>query len=392
MKSTLAVVIAAALGATLSASTFSFTPFSVPGALTTAAYGINNQGQIVGNFVNATGTHGFVKDGDNFTAFDVPGTAHPQPSGINSSGVIVGAGFGPFGTFGFLKDGAMFTTLQDPASAGITIARQINDAGQIVGTYQADSAPYHGFLLSDGTYTTIDVPGAQYTLATAINNSGQIVGGFADATGTHGFLKDGSQFIVIDVPGSANAGATGINKFGEIVGEYDDDSGAHGFLRQGNTLTTFDVPGAFATVPMGINDAGQIVGYFDGVPGDPFAHGFVTPPVRDIVPPNIRLSVTPNVLWPPNHKLVEITASVTATDNQDPNPQIALVSVTSNQPANTIGDGNTNPDIVVQNGRIFVRAERSGDGTDRIYTITYAATDASGNRATATATVTVPHS
>ena len=58
---------------------------------------------------------------------------------------------------------------------------------------------------------------------------------------------------------------------------------------------------------------------------------------------------------------------------------------------NTVGDGNTTNDIQIENGNIFLRAERSGLGTGRVYTITYKATDASGNSAQDSATVTVPH-
>ena len=43
------------------------------------------------------------------------------------------------------------------------------------------------------------------------------------------------------------------------------------------------------------------------------------------------------------------------------------------------------------NGNISLRAERSGTGTGRIYTLTYSATDCSGNSSTAEVTVTVPH-
>ncbi len=42
-------------------------------------------------------------------------------------------------------------------------------------------------------------------------------------------------------------------------------------------------------------------------------------------------------------------------------------------------------------GRIFLRAECGGKGSSRVYTITYAAEDGSGNTSEATATVTVPH-
>jgi uncharacterized membrane protein len=46
----------------------------------------------------------------------------------------------------------------------------------------------HAFLLDQGSYTTLDVPGAYTTQATGINASGHIVGYYMDANGTHGFL------------------------------------------------------------------------------------------------------------------------------------------------------------------------------------------------------------
>jgi probable HAF family extracellular repeat protein len=46
-----------------------------------------------------------------------------------------------------------------------------------------------GFLLDDGMYTTLDVPGSTATFAEGINNLGQIVGDYLDGSGNrHGFL------------------------------------------------------------------------------------------------------------------------------------------------------------------------------------------------------------
>jgi PKD repeat protein len=114
--------------------------------------------------------------------------------------------------------------------------------------------------------------------------------------------------------------------------------------------------------------------------------------VQDTTPPQINATVTPEVLWPPNHNYVEIKANVTVYDIGDPSPEITLVSVTSNEPDNGIGDGNTIYDFVIVNDFTFnLREERDGTGSGRIYTITYKATDASGNSALASATVTVKH-
>ena len=86
-----------------------------------------------------------------------------------------------------------------------------------------------------------------------------------------------------------------------------------------------------------------------------------------------------------------VNAKVVFSDNLDPNPTLELVSVTSNEPDNGDDDGDTIDDIVIVDDFTFeLRAERSGIGDGRIYTITYQATDSCGNSTVATATVTVP--
>jgi hypothetical protein len=109
--------------------------------------------------------------------------------------------------------------------------------------------------------------------------------------------------------------------------------------------------------------------------------------VRDTTRPTIRVSVTPTTLWPANHKMKTITATVTASDNCS-GVTWALTSITANE----------NVDADVQNAAIGgadnsfdLRADRAGNGNGRTYTITYTTTDIAGNTATASATVTVPH-
>ncbi len=118
--------------------------------------------------------------------------------------------------------------------------------------------------------------------------------------------------------------------------------------------------------------------------------------VLDIVPPTLTLSISPTSLWPPDHRLVPITATITVTDNCDPNPTVRLVSISSNEPDNGLGDGDTANDVQGANlgtddRQFLVRAERSGLGTGRVYTVTYEAADASGNTTRQQATVTVPN-
>jgi hypothetical protein len=106
--------------------------------------------------------------------------------------------------------------------------------------------------------------------------------------------------------------------------------------------------------------------------------------VVDTTGPALALSVSPAVLWPANHKLVPITVAVDVSDVCDSNPTLRLVSIVSNEGDLANGSGHTSPDIQdadfgTDDRQFQLRAERSGGGTDRIYTITYEAEDATGN-------------
>jgi len=110
-------------------------------------------------------------------------------------------------------------------------------------------------------------------------------------------------------------------------------------------------------------------------------------------PPAVgTVSVDRPLLWPPNHKMVDVTVGYDVTDNCDPTPACAL-SVTSSEPVNGPGDGNTSPDwVVVDAHSVQLRAERSGGGSGRLYRIAIACTDSAGHVGTASTTVSVPHS
>ncbi|UCH97900.1 MAG: hypothetical protein JSV88_13885 [Candidatus Aminicenantes bacterium] len=113
--------------------------------------------------------------------------------------------------------------------------------------------------------------------------------------------------------------------------------------------------------------------------------------VKDITPPTIEnLSASPNVLWPPNHKMAAVTLNVSASDNCDDAPHCQVIAVSSNEPVNGLGDGDTDPDWEITGDlTVNLRAERSGTGSGRIYTITVMCTDISGNNSTETVNVTV---
>ncbi len=104
--------------------------------------------------------------------------------------------------------------------------------------------------------------------------------------------------------------------------------------------------------------------------------------------PTLSMSVTPNELRPPNHKYRTVVATPTASGDVT---GIDLLSVVSNEPDNGLDDGDTADDIVIVDDlTVKLRAERSGNGTGRTYTLTWQATNSCGATAVATATVEVP--
>ncbi len=117
----------------------------------------------------------------------------------------------------------------------------------------------------------------------------------------------------------------------------------------------------------------------------------------DVVPPAITIARSPSVLWPPNHQYntFDISDFVTSvTDGSTPELSLAdvfIVSATSDEPENGNNDGNTTNDIVIVDCQtVQLRAERVENGNGRVYTITVAAEDQSGNVGTATFQVHVP--
>jgi hypothetical protein len=120
--------------------------------------------------------------------------------------------------------------------------------------------------------------------------------------------------------------------------------------------------------------------------------------VQDTIPPVVTVAAIPNLLWPPDHKMVSVNTTVVATDSCDPAPSVILASVTSNEPDDSPGEGNAQVAGDIQGAsigtpdfQVLLRAERNGSGPGRVYTITYQATDASGNSGSASAQVIVPH-
>jgi subtilisin-like proprotein convertase family protein len=115
--------------------------------------------------------------------------------------------------------------------------------------------------------------------------------------------------------------------------------------------------------------------------------------VQDVQGPVISgVSASPSSLWPPDHLYRNVTVSYTAADNCSATSAITCgLSVTSNEPLNGLGDGDTAPDWqVVDSHHVKLRSERSGTGSGRVYTVTITCTDQAGRSSSQTVSVTVP--
>ena len=106
----------------------------------------------------------------------------------------------------------------------------------------------------------------------------------------------------------------------------------------------------------------------------------------------VTVTLSRDVLWPPNHKMADVYATVTVTGGCCPTPPVyTLVSVISNEPDDGKGDGNKAGDIaIVSNDHVQLRSERSGNGDGRIYTLNYEVVYC-GHTTMVTAEVRVPH-
>jgi hypothetical protein len=213
-----------------------------------------------------------------FNQIKVPGATNGTNTyvfGINNFGNIVGSVNTVVNStriHGFLDLAGSFSTI-DVSGAEETWAMGINNSGDIVGFYVDSASNYHGFLNVGGSFTTIDVLGALWTEVYGINDSGDIVGCYSSSTGIHGLLKTGESLTTIDFPGASGTFANGINNSGDIVGFYvDSASNYHGFLNVGGSFTTIDVLGTLWTEVYGINDSGDIVGTYRTSTGN---HGFL---------------------------------------------------------------------------------------------------------------------
>jgi probable HAF family extracellular repeat protein len=262
----------------------------------TIARDINDAGQVVGSSKTASGeTHAFLTGPNGMGMNRVGITTDPRLSsfstaaGINNAGQVIGNYPSTSDPEGFITRGHSFIT--GPNGVGTTglgfVAEGINDRGTVVGwDFPADpiSTVYPAVAIQSGVgvyryYTRLLGPFDTGDMFMAINNSEQIVGS-ASGHAVLGFSDTPSGFWtdIGALTGNYYSDAVGINDAGQVIGSYQANGAFHAFITNASAteLTDLGTLGGLGSQALGINNIGQVVGWANTENGA--QHAFITGP------------------------------------------------------------------------------------------------------------------
>lgn len=212
---------------------------------------------------------------------------------------------------------------------------------------------------------------------------------------------------------SPNAGCTGVGVYdifspitlGASVSDFDGDELTYQWVEGGNVLYSGEVQTISGGDPTAlpeyiVNDLSLGEHTLTLIVNDRINEPVVCDvkvTVQDTTDPTLAPVPSTSILWPPNHKFVNITIEANASDNSG--GHVALTAfVSSSEPQDGLGDGDTSPDwtnpVIDQYTGVItlqLRAERSGSGEGRVYTIAITAIDEFENSSEALVDIRVPH-
>jgi len=195
------------------------------------AYGINDAGQVVGDFYHPESNthHAFLWENGVMTDLGTLGGTQSYAYGINDAGQVIGYSRLPGDTLehAFLWENGVMTDLGGTFGGSQAWAQGINNAGQVVGySTLPGNTVQHAFLWETGVMTDLGTLGGTHSIAYGITDAGQVVG-YSRFSGvsslSHAFLWESGLMIDLNDLINSSSGMTlraahGINNHGEIVG------------------------------------------------------------------------------------------------------------------------------------------------------------------------------
>jgi len=207
---------------------------------------------------------------------DLPGGGNVSVArGINNAGQVVGNSNAATGNRAFLWQNGVMTNLGDLPGGYGSVAYGINNAGQVAGTSEAFTGS-RAFMWQNDVMTNLGVlPGHVFSSASGINDAGQVVGtsgaptgetffgNSSASTGQRAFLWQNGIMTNLGVLGevpeaSDYSGATGINNSGQVVVNGVDATNLRAFVWQNGVITKLG--SLYISIAYGINNAGHVVG------------------------------------------------------------------------------------------------------------------------------------
>lgn len=287
------VVCLASVGTALSqinSSTYHYVSIDVPGASSTEARGINNFGEIVGFFTTGQGNcefgsticafHGFKLKNKVFTRVDIPGATNTRILGVNDGGDVAGDYTTSDGHIhGFLlhHTGAL-QKINQPGTS-FTSASGVNNSLTVVGTGTT------GFTWKNGVFTKVDITnhtvGGESETINGISNLGVIVGSLFRQDFQNAWQKAGSDLDVYQRINGLDTLLNGVNGRDDVVGtatganngfvSFHVESNESGETSERLRPVPIHFPNSSDTTPHSINYAQAIVGTYM----TQFPHGFL---------------------------------------------------------------------------------------------------------------------
>lgn len=409
------------------------------GGTYSTAYAINRSGQVIGDASTAADAqyHAFLSQNGTMLDLGTLGGDFSSAAAINNLGQVVGNSDDPsLASLPFLWQNGVMVDLNSllPPNSGwhLDLASFINDAGQIVGagSFNGDSTWYllspstanrppsadaganqvvecgRGVVLDGGKSSDPDhdpltfewregqtVLGHTAVLSVQLSLGSHLVtltvtdpsGLSSQSTVTVKVVDTTLPFLACPASLTAVANANCQAAIPDLLGNLN----ASDNCTPANQLTKSQNPSAGALVGLGAHPITVTVA---DAAGNASTCG-VTFNVVDSVPPALQsLAVNPDRILQSNRHMVPVVVTASASDNCDSAPVSRIIAITSSDPTTGPGD-NTSPDWQITGPLTAdVRAERSAQGGDRIYTITVQCTDASGNKSIGSVTVVVPKS